>query len=101
MHHRSKNYITAHDKYSGSVILAKCLGESEGAEVYWLENLDKDRQRAMEKLGALIAPNYVYVHLLPWARSQEFPLTLDSGEPGNVAIIHRPTLVINPVRNLH
>lgn len=95
---RSKCYLAAHDAYSGSLVVAKCLGESEGAEVYWFESLDKDRQEVMEKIGSLITPSNVYTQMLPWGRSKEFPLTLDSGEYGYLSIVHRPRLTINPIR---
>lgn len=94
---RPYTYLGCHDIHTGNLVLGRCLGDSEGAEVYRFDNLSKDRDEVMRKIGELLTPKNVYMHLLPWFESEAIPFTLDTGEPGGLTIVHRPDILVATV----
>jgi len=93
--------VCYHDIHSGTVIMGKCLGDAEGAKIYKFDNLDKDQQIALKKIGSLLAHDNVSTQLLPWFESDPIPMRLDSGEPGTLTLVHVPVVQLRPVRIIY
>lgn len=88
------NLYYYHDQILGRLILARSLGDNQGAQVHLVEDFpDSPLNLTAKDIAAQANPENLYKELLPWF-STKIPTHLDSGEPAELTLQHRPDCIV-------
>jgi hypothetical protein len=90
---QKENIFYHHSTHAGKLVVARCLGETDGGLVYMSDDKWTAQEPTPRDIARVISDKHLHKFLFPW-HSVKIPTRLDGGEPATLTLQHQPTYIV-------